>query len=447
MLVHPAEQLDGLGDMLKNNSIAMTCEIVEQGDIKEISDELKKALASVNDRPLQKDLYYLNSILVSAGWNKNDDVFDVADLWAARDTPVDKPFNYMHEETDIIGHMISSAAINEDGTLINSDISDLPERMDIVTSAVIYKTWADTAQADRINNLIQQIDQGELAVSMECVFRNFDYALISPDGSHEVIARTEDSAFLTKHLRAYGGSGTYEGYQVGRILRDLFFSGKGLVDKPANPRSKILSRDVNPFKPDTNSFSTLAMEIKMPEENSALASATADLGVAKAALEIATANVSSLTAEIDTHKATIDALQTKVSELEGSIATITEEKMTVSQELQKMVADVKALSRKSALIGAGATEEKADELLTKFAEASDEMFEMVVALIVPAPVEVETEVEAEVETTEEVDETEALDSVTDVETPVTVVEEDAVVARISSASQWLRENVLTSKSK
>jgi hypothetical protein len=446
MLIHPTEQLDGLGDLLKNNSIAMLCEIKEYGNVTEISDKLKLALASVSDRPLQSDLYYLNSILVSAGWNKNDDVFDVADLWAARDTPVDKPFNYMHEETDIIGHMISSAAINEDGTLVPSDVSTLPEKMDIVTSAVIYKTWADSVQADRINSLIQQIDQGELAVSMECVFRNFDYAIIAPDGSHQVIARTEDSAFLTKHLRAYGGSGTYEGYQVGRILRDLFFSGKGLVDKPANPRSKILPKEVNPFKPDTNSFSTLAMEIKMPEENSALTLATADLGVAKAALEIATANVKSLTAEIDTHKATIDALQTKVTELESSIATITEEKLTVSQELQKMVADVKALARKSALISAGATEDKADELLTKFAEASDEMFEMVVALIQPkveevAAVEVETEVEAEV------DETEALDSVTDVETPVTIVEDDTVVARISSASQWLRENVLTSKSK
>jgi hypothetical protein len=281
---------------------------------------------------------------------------------------------------------------------------------------------------------------------MECVFRNFDYAIVAPDGVHQVIARTEDSAFLTKHLRAYGGSGDYEGYKVGRMLRDLFFSGKGLVTKPANPRSIILPKDIDPFKPETNSFSTLAMEIKMPEDNSALTLATADLGVAKAALEIAVANVSSLTAEIDTHKANINTLQAKVTELEGSIATITEEKLTISQALQKMVADVKALSRKSALITAGADEDKADELLTKFAEASDEMFEMVVALIMPtiAPVTPVVEVETEIEA--EVDETEALDSVTDVETPVTVVE-DSVLDKISSASQWLRENVLTSKSK
>merc|ERR1711971_969707 len=34
--------------------------------------------------------------------------------------------------------------------------------------------------------------------------------------------------------------GKYEDYRVGRLLRNLSFSGKGLVSKPANPRSVIL---------------------------------------------------------------------------------------------------------------------------------------------------------------------------------------------------------------
>ena len=54
------------------------------------------------------------------------------------------------------------------------------------------------------------------------------------------VPREESSAFLTKHLRSYGGSGKYEDYRVGRLLRNLSFSGKGLVSKPANPRSVIL---------------------------------------------------------------------------------------------------------------------------------------------------------------------------------------------------------------
>ena len=52
---------------------------------------------------------------------------------------------------------------------------------------------------------------------------------------------------MSKHLRAYGGTGKYEGYTVGRLLRNISFSGKGLVSKPANPRSVILN--------DSKSFS------------------------------------------------------------------------------------------------------------------------------------------------------------------------------------------------
>ena len=41
---------------------------------------------------------------------------------------------------------------------------------------------------------------------------------------NKVIARDENSAFLTKHLRAYGGTGQYDGYTVGRLLRSIFKS-------------------------------------------------------------------------------------------------------------------------------------------------------------------------------------------------------------------------------
>jgi hypothetical protein len=59
-------------------------------------------------------------------------------------------------------------------------------------------------------------------------------------GETKIVKRNEASAFLTKHLRSYGGDGIYEDYKVGRLLRNLSFSGKGLVSKPANPRSVIL---------------------------------------------------------------------------------------------------------------------------------------------------------------------------------------------------------------
>ena len=433
MQIYEAEKLDNLSDALKGVSIAMICPITSTQLLSGDSEVAKISLAHISDRPLQSDLYYLNSILVSAGWNKNDDVFDVADLWAARETPVDKPFNYMHDETDIIGHMISAAVMAEDGTVINE--LPLPEKLDIVTSAVIYKTWGDPAQSDRVNSLISQISEGQLAVSMECVFRGFDYAVIEPDGSQKVIARDEKSAFLTKHLRAYGGTGSYEGYKVGRLLRDLYFSGKGLVDKPANPRSIILPKEFNLFKPE-NTFSTLAMEVVMPEDNSALLLVEADVRVLKEALATEKTTASTLATEVGTHKATIELLETKINELEATIATVSQEKLTLSQEIQRMVSEVKAAARKNALVTAGATEDKATELLSKFADATDEMFEVVVALIVkPTPVTDTESVEVE---------TEALETVTEVEEPTVVVVEDSVSDKINVASQWLRASVLQS---
>lgn len=435
MKIYDAERLDNLTDTIQCASVAMLCPVSIVDDAK--FDTEKVALAFVNDRPIQDDLYYLNSILVSAGWNKNDDVFDVADLWAARETPVDKPFNYMHDDSDIIGHMISSAVVGEDGTIINSE--PLPEKVDIVTSAVIYKTWSDPDQTSRVQDLIGKIDKGELAVSMECVFRNFDYAVISPDGSHKVLARDENSAFLTKHLRAYGGTGQYEGHKIGRLLRDLYFSGKGLVDKPAGPRSVILPRGAEPFKP-IGTFSTSAMEVVMPEDNSVQSQLETEVKSLKEALSSEKATASTLASEIDGHKSTISSLEAKINELEATIATVSQEKLTLSQEIQRMVAEVKTAARKNALVTAGATEEKANELISKFADATDDMFEVVVALIVkePAPVLDTEPVEAE---------TEALEEVTEVDEPAVTVIEDPVSDKISVASEWLRTSVLQSVKK
>ena len=50
-------------------------------------------------------LHYLDSILVSVGWNKNDDVFDSVEVWAARHSPGDKPFNFEHHGADIVDRL------------------------------------------------------------------------------------------------------------------------------------------------------------------------------------------------------------------------------------------------------------------------------------------------------------------------------------------------------
>ncbi len=425
MDIHEYEQLDGLSEKLTANSVAFVCDITVADNVPE---QVKMAaIASINGRPEQKDLYYLNSILVSAGWNKNDDVFSVADLWTARDTPVDKPFNYMHDESDIIGHMIASAACNQDGSLVTEE--PLPDQMDLVTCAVIYTTWSDPEQSQKVHELIQKIEAGELAVSMECVFNNFDYAIIQPDGTQAVVKRCADTAFLTKHLRAYGGTGMYNGLKIGRALTDLTFCGKGLVDKPANPRSVILSKDVNPFSPEVKDFSTVAMEVEMPDEVDKTVELQESLSAAKA--------------EVDVHKGTISSLEAKIKELETTIATINDEKSSLDAQIKAMVAEARQASRKSALLNAGADEAKASELLTKFAEASDEMFEAMVSLVKPvqaaAPettvTQTETEVEEVVETSTASEQD--LDEVETVDTPTPTAVEDEIKDEVAKAAEWL----------
>lgn len=198
----------------------------------------ERALASRGD----EDLYPLDTVLVSTGWNNNDDVFDPLEVWSARHTPEDKPFNLEHDCSNIIGHITGNRVVGGDGGDVpeQGDPDDLPEKFHVLTAAVLYKVWARPELQERMDGLLAGIARGEWYVSMEALFKGFDYALLGDDGTSRVVARNRETAFLTKHLRAYGGSGRYGEYRVGRLLRNLLFSGKGLVKKPANPESVIL---------------------------------------------------------------------------------------------------------------------------------------------------------------------------------------------------------------
>jgi len=76
------------------------------------------------------------------------------------------------------------------------------------------------------------------------MFKGFDYGLINEaTGEYKILSRSNQTSFLTKYLRSYGGTGKYDNYKIGRVLRNITFSGKGYVDKPANPDSIIFNRD------------------------------------------------------------------------------------------------------------------------------------------------------------------------------------------------------------
>ena len=328
----------------------------------------------------------------------------------------------------------------------------------------------------RIEELTKEIDDGKWSVSMECVFNNFDYALIGPNEDQKVLARTDESSFLTKHLRAYGGSGEFQGYKIGRLLRGYYFSGKGLVTKPANTRSIILNKDANPFnsKADITFYNFLtAMENNMKDTTKPDVSiVNEDVAKEASANEIVLA---------EKEKA-ITSLEAKVKELEGSFAGINGEKEKLAEEVEALkqsvinkeeelkaiagkysaiVKEMKGMKRVASLLEAGADEQKANKIVEDFSDASDEMFASVVALLgdkksqpdtntkpetkpEPAPVDFGSE-GADDDDSEEADASE-LDGVGVAESALANPEssQEGQNVAIASAAAWLRKSVLKS---
>lgn len=210
-------------------------------------DREKISTAGIKDN----DLFFHKSILVTTSWNANDDVFSPAEVWPARNTPMHKPTNLNHQSSKIVGHMTGNWAITADGKIIDEDtaIDELPSKFHILNGAVIYKKYHNNKEyEEQVHSLIEEILAKKQFVSMECGFNDFDYALQSTaaTGSGEkpkikLVTRNEETAFLTKHLRAYGGEGIYENHKVGRVLKNITFIGKAYTPTPANKESVIFT--------------------------------------------------------------------------------------------------------------------------------------------------------------------------------------------------------------
>lgn len=421
--IYQAEIKDGLANQLQNNSIA--CCAIAESDIKpspEAVQKLQKIISNERNSELaiaenkdQIDLYYIKSVLVSTGWNKNDDVFDPQELWDARNTPEDKPFNFMHDEKDIIGHITANEVVDFSGVPVNASSEVAPKEFNILTSAVIYTEWSDIEQKQRLTQIVAEIEDNKWFVSMECLFPNFDYALKDSKGATKVVARDEASAFLTKHLRSYGGTGKYDDYQVGRLLRNLSFSGKGLVSKPANPRSIIL--EGNDFFDESQSklltLSSLKEKNSMSDQDNQVQTLKAELAESKAANEALKEKA---------EKEAKAGYETQIAELEAQISTQAEEleqagvsfdlkskafdalnvakteleeaAVAMKEEVDKMKKKEAMMKRKAQLAEAGFEAEEAEATVSEFENLTDEDFNRVVALVKKASVKKEEEAEA-----------------------------------------------------
>jgi len=393
MHIFQDEKDSGLEDkILKNTTIAYCSPIncVDNKDISKLVLANKQIVLPSCDNELLHPLY---TILATSCWNGNQDVFINSEMFAARKTPKNTPLNFAHIESDIIGNITDNFAVDEDLNLLAEDISneDLPSKIHLLTSAVLYKYWRDDARRNRVDDLIADIGDNKYFVSMECVISGFDYAVLDGDSEY-VIARDEKTSFLTKYLKCYGGEGVYENKKIGRVLRGIKFVGKGIVERPANAESIIFS-DITPFKGVLSSLEDLNKTVTISEV--AMAGET-DKNVEKVEAELV-----STKSEITKLTADKDVLEKAKADLESSVASLTKEKedlnksvteltdkcktsedvaTELNKELEAIKAEIVKTARLSQLVEAGKTKAEAETLFTQFKDVSDEQFGAIVAL-------------------------------------------------------------------
>ena len=200
---------------------------------------LSRTLTSVDELQKQADLLHVEAVLVSEGINDNDDAFIRAELKRAISSPILKPMNWQHKEEKILGAMYAVEARDLEGnTLKAEEIEDQP--IELVIQGVVWHHLPHIkVTADEI---VKRIEQGDLFVSMECWFEDYEYGLYTQAGElFDSIPRKPETVFLDGYLRANGGTGKFNGMRIGRALSGVSFGGIAFVDRPANKRSFILN--------------------------------------------------------------------------------------------------------------------------------------------------------------------------------------------------------------
>lgn len=218
---------------------------------------------------------------------------------------------------------------------------------------------------------------------MECLFPNFDYELKSESGERKLITRSEATSYLSKYLRAYGGDGVYQGYTIGRVLRNYTFSGKGLVNRPANKKS-LITKIVTDEK-NNKEEKSLSGEINMSVD------LTKELDDVKSQLAQALETINTLNG----FKGKAETLEGSVADLQNQIKTLAEELTSAKSELaeavkqkdqymnemDKMKKDQKMSKRKASLTDAGLEDAEVEETLASTESLEDEAFDKIVAMM------------------------------------------------------------------
>lgn len=353
-------------------------------------------------------LYYLKSVVVSTGFNLNGHFFPAEDLWAARATAAHKPFNLEHVKDDIIGHSLRSWAV--DAALAPVDAAaGPPDRFHLMDESVIYLVRPGE-RGKALAGTLGEVEDGKYWVSMECLYLDFDYAVgFSPTGKFtdvaapQVIKRTPETAHLTKYLRtvkqADGSRGPGvlpDGRMIGQVLRQITFTGKGLVKVPANPASALYTTEgqllsgVLPSAEGGLLPSVYTPSDPNTETDMTIEQLQAELAMSKATLDAAAKA-----------KADLEAAHAQAkADLEAELAKLKAELAEARKELSD-AAEAKRLSERTGQLKLTLKldDEAAAKLAGSLVALSDEAFaahlDVVRPLVEPTPAPAKTELPAQ----------------------------------------------------
>lgn len=232
--------------------------------------KMNKAVAAsiLPDRPPTSDLMSVAAILVSTTWNLNDDIFSPKETWGARHTPYMKPANKGHlgrESVNVnstFGVIASTIPLDKDLDVINQFSDDeIPGYFHLMVNIFLWERYFPK----QCKEIKEKLAVGQMFVSMECFFDSFDYGLKSVDNEIIVVPRDDNSSWMSKYLRVNKGPGILKiddkEYRIGRLLREITFSGVGFVEKPANPES-IIFKDYISFASNGENSNISFSELK-----------------------------------------------------------------------------------------------------------------------------------------------------------------------------------------
>ncbi len=233
---------------------------------------------------------------------------------------------------------------------------------------------------------------------MECFFEDFGYALrTDPNATVSLLPRNQATAWLTKYLRSYMGSGkvTIEGvnYQIGRWLRDVNFSGVSFVDTPANPESIVFQDIIDNSqvfasfseKSDTVSENSVLLD-SIPDNKDIIMASDKKVETAKAdetVVETKTAEVIAPVQDpvlIEKVKTLEETIANLTKALEASTAKVSEAEAKIKEYNEATAKNAKVQKGKdrfAKMKEAGAASfvsEKEDEAVSALAEMDDASF-------------------------------------------------------------------------